>query len=176
MPVGAAIAVGVVGAGATLGSAKMQSNANKRATDAQLHSTDAALGYQKEQDAYARSIEERKWADYQKRHAEWEARRPGGAGGSAQIGPGMGTGAYTGSGFGARMNGIDAVPGMQPAPGGGGASLASLMGGMGGTQPDVSAAPAGMAPADPAAMGAQQQGLSLADLAQWGKHENYFGA
>lgn len=91
MPVVGAAAVTAVGG---IVSAKMQSNAAKRAAAAQERAGSEALAYQRERAGIDDSRYMDRWNDYQRRHAAWEARNFGGA----------------------------AAPGSKPAGGGGGAS------------------------------------------------------
>ena len=154
---GTAAVIGAgLAAGGTVAAAKMQSNANRRATESQNRQTDSALAYQREQDAYARSQEERRWQDYQQRHAAWEQRNFGSRGGGS--GPVNNSPVANAARAAVMGGGSGAIP-PQQVPQSGGDTIATLMGQPG----QAPVAEVGMAPDN------------LANLAQWSRHQNYFG-
>lgn len=82
----AVVVAGITAAGG-LGSALLANKSNKRAAEAHERAASEALAYEKERESYARSVEERKWEDYRRRHAAWEARNFGGKGGAPAAKP-----------------------------------------------------------------------------------------
>ena len=78
MPAAVPIAVAGVGAVAGIANAKIQSNAAKRAAQAQERSTADALSYQKSRDAIADQRYDRKWQAYQDAVADYRSRHGGG--------------------------------------------------------------------------------------------------
>lgn len=152
-----AIAAVAIPAAAAIGGAVIKSRSESAARKAQERATAAALTHQTGRE----SLEDRRyndaWADYQRRHAAWEARNFGGGGGNAAAAQ------------------VQGVPGQPINP-------QASMGAMGaGAQPQTLQQLAGAGamgvggPVTPdqagsmadAAMGQGQQGQTLQDLSKW---------
>lgn len=74
-------AIGIAGAAVgSIVSSKIQSNAAKRAAEAQERASNQALEYQKSRDTRADSIYDKKWALYQEAVNDWRKRNGGGSG------------------------------------------------------------------------------------------------